>query len=62
MNDAHHTHVDEQGFVVKCYHGTKSLLRTYQFWIGLTIGYPIEHMLWEHVWPFKLLTELMAGH
>jgi hypothetical protein len=57
-----HFHKAPDGRLVQCYHATKSLLGTYQFWIGLTIGYPLEHALWEHVWPFKLLTELMSGH
>jgi hypothetical protein len=26
------------------------------FWIGLTLGFPLEHVLWERVWPFKIIT------
>lgn len=52
-----HTHVDERGFVVKCYHNCRSLLTNWQFWLGVTLTFPIEHALWEKVWPFKLLTD-----
>ena len=27
------------------------------FWLGLTLGFPLEHFLWEYVWPFKLITK-----
>ncbi len=33
------------------------------FWLGLTMGFPLEHFLWEKVWPFRLLTAwLDLGH
>lgn len=51
----HHTHVDEQGVLVKCYHDTKNLLLSANFWIGMTLGFPFEHFLWEKVWPFSAL-------
>jgi hypothetical protein len=51
-----HFHTDERGVLVKCYHGTKTVLTDYSFWIGLTLGFPFEHLLWEKVWPFKMLT------
>ena len=55
-----HTHLTENGVVVRCYHETKALLKTYSFWIGMTIGFPIEHFIWEKVWPFKLLASLVG--
>lgn len=55
-----HYHKDESGFFVKCYHGTRSLLTDYAFWVGLTIGFPLEHFLWTKVWPFYELAELMG--
>jgi hypothetical protein len=57
---APHFHRDERGFLVKCYHSTKSLLVDHAFWIGLTIGFPLEHFLWTKVWPFYELAELMG--
>lgn len=44
-----HTHVDEQGFIVKCYHQCKSILTQPAFWLGVTITFPIEHYLWTKV-------------
>jgi hypothetical protein len=32
------------------------------FWLGLTMGFPLEHFLWERVWPFKLITLWMTLH
>lgn len=53
-------HVDERGFVTKCYHECKNVLWNASFWIGMTIGFPLEHFLYEKVWPFKLITEAMG--
>jgi hypothetical protein len=55
-----HTHVDENGLMVKCYHKSKSALLSGGFWLGLTLGFPLEHFLWEKVWPFKLLTQYLG--
>jgi hypothetical protein len=55
-----HTHVDENGLIVKCYHKSKSALLSGGFWLGLTLGFPIEHFLWEKAWPFKLLTRYLG--
>jgi len=55
-----HTHVDESGFAVRCYHQCKTLLLSYSFWIGLTLGFPLEHFLWEKVWPFAALTKWLG--
>lgn len=59
-----HFHTDENGVLVKCYHGTKNVLSDYAFWIGLTIGFPLEHLLWTKVWPFYHVAELfgLGGH
>jgi hypothetical protein len=53
-----HTHVDEHGILVKCYHECKNTLAQASFWIGVTVSFPIEHFIWEHVWPFKLILDL----
>ncbi len=51
-----HTHSDENGLIVKGYHPTETALLSFGFWLSLTLGFPVEHFLWEKVWPFKLLT------
>jgi len=50
-----HTHIDENGKIVKCYHETKALFQSYQFWIAMTIGFPIEHAIWVYVPPFSYI-------
>ena len=63
-----HYHKDENGFLVQCYHvchkglqGVKETLLSPAFWICMTVGYPFEHGLYNHVWPFSILGKLM-GH
>ena len=58
--DAPHFHKTEDGVLVRCYHAGRSTLLSWQFWAGLTLGFPVEHLLWEKVWPFKLLTHWMG--
>ena len=55
-----HYHTDERGLLVRCYHESKSLLANWRFWAGLTFGFPVEHALYEHVWPFTLVTHWMG--
>jgi hypothetical protein len=38
-------------------HGIRHTILRPSFWLGLTMGFPLEHMLWEHIWPFYLFTE-----
>lgn len=57
-----HFHKNEDGVLVKCYHNTKSLLTDYRFWIGMTIGYPLEHALWEKIPPFSYIGHFIFGH
>ena len=38
----------------------KTSVFSLSFWLGLTLGFPFEHFLWEHVWPFKLLTRFLG--
>lgn len=61
-NDAYagHTHLDERGLAVKCYHNCRNLLTNWKFWMGVTLTFPLEHFLWEKVWPFYTLTEWMG--
>jgi hypothetical protein len=59
MNNHPHTHETENGLLVKCYHKTKLLLAP-SFWIGMTLGFPLEHFIWEKVWPFKEITHWLG--
>ncbi len=55
-----HYHKDEAGALVRCYHKAKNLMSESSFWIGLTLGFPIEHFLWTKVWPFYRLSHFMG--
>lgn len=55
-----HFHKNEQGFFVRCYHHSRTAIMSVGFWIGLTIGFPIEHFLWEKVEPFKTIAHWMG--
>jgi hypothetical protein len=33
-----------------------SCVLTPGFWIGLTVGFPLEHFVWEKIPPFKFIT------
>jgi len=59
-NGKPHFHKDEFGFLVKCYHGTKNNLASYSFWIGMTIGFPIEHFIWEKLPGFRAITHWLG--
>jgi hypothetical protein len=32
------------------------------FCVGTTVGYPIEHLLYERVYPFTLIAQLLGLH
>lgn len=59
---APHYHRNRAGILVTCYHQCRSLMTDWRFWCGLTLGYPLEHYLWEKVWPFNLLTHFLHLH
>jgi hypothetical protein len=52
-----HYHHAVGGLAVVCFHKCHVLLTNWQFWLGLTLGFPVEHLIWEKLWPFKLLTQ-----
>lgn len=60
MRTKPHTHKNEYGVLVKCYHKCKSILFEPAFWIGMTISFPFEHFLWTKVPVFKHITALMG--
>ena len=57
---AFHTHVSDEGFLVKCFHKSKRLFFSWEFWIGVTFSFPLEHFLWEKIWPFYVVTKWLG--
>lgn len=57
--EAKHVHVDEKGVWHWCYHQCKNVITAWQFWLGVTVSFPVEHLIWEKIWPFYLLTDLL---
>lgn len=57
---APHTHVTEDGFLIRCYHRSRSVLLSGGFWLGVTVSFPLEHFIWEKLYPFKLITEWLG--
>lgn len=55
-----HTHLDQYGRVIRCYHETKAVFLSWGFWVGVTFSFPLEHFLWEKVWPLTLLSKLLG--
>jgi len=55
-----HYHYDRTGLLVSCYHSCKSVLMDSSFWIGTTLGFPIEHWLWEKAPGFSAVTKWMG--
>lgn len=57
-----HFHKDEDGALVKCYHRCRNALTDYAFWVGITVSYPLEHLLWERVPVFWHVAEWIGMH
>jgi len=55
-----HIHRDELGLPRYCWHHCRNLLTNWQFWAGLTLGFPLEHLLWERVPPFDMITRWLG--
>jgi hypothetical protein len=55
-----HTHTTEDGLIVRCYHKSKATVLSAGFWLGLTMGFPLEHFLWQKLWPFTIITNLLG--
>jgi len=60
MSDEHFHKDEKTGLLVKCFNHCTNLLTDYRFWVGVTISFPIEHFLWEKVWPFYILTHFLG--
>jgi hypothetical protein len=56
---APHFHPDGDGLLVKCFHRCRSTLGP-SFWLGTMVSFPLEHFLYEKVWPFTLITHWMG--
>lgn len=57
-SDPHyHSH---NGILRSCYNHCTDLVTDFRFWIGVTMSYPLEHYLWEHVWPFTLIMNFLG--
>ena len=48
------------GHLYACYHECKSILLSASFWIGLTCSFPLEHFIWEKLYPFNLITKWLG--
>lgn len=57
---AEHFHRDDAGLIVRCYHQCRTAVLSWGFWLGVTVSFPLEHLLWEKLWPFNLLTKVMG--
>ena len=55
-----HTHTTDKGLIVTCYHKCRTTILSAGFWAGVTLSFPIEHWLWEKVWPFTAITQWMG--
>ena len=64
MSTHEHHHIDQHGFIHKCYHSCKSILTDWKFWIGVTFSFPLEHFLWTKVPVFSHVAEFLGliGH
>jgi hypothetical protein len=47
-------------FWARAHHQLRTSVFSLSFWLGLTLGFPVEHFLWEHVWPFKLISKWLG--
>lgn len=54
-----HFHQDSRGILHACFHKCRPVL-TLSFWIGITASFPLEHLIWERLWPFNLLTKVLG--
>lgn len=64
-----HYHKDEDGILRQCYHvcgnglnNVRKTLLSPAFWIGITVSYPFEHLLWERVPGFSHIAHFLGMH
>ena len=51
-----HFHENEKGSLVRCYHECRKLLLSWQFWVGTTLSFPLEHLVWR-IWPLSIIAD-----
>lgn len=49
-----------QGWVRRLLSALREYLCKPSFWLGISLSFPIEHFIWEKVWPLCLLTRLLG--
>lgn len=54
-----HFHANRLGILEACYHRCRPVL-TWSFWLGLTAGFPLEHLLWEKAPLFSDITKWLG--
>lgn len=54
VDDHSHLHKTPTGWV-RCFHNCKSCLTDVSFWLGVTLSFPLEHLIWEKIPPFNLI-------
>lgn len=57
---AKHYHKTASGKIQTCYHQCRTTLADWGFWLGVTITFPIEHFIWEHIPPFSYITKWLG--
>lgn len=62
MPACEHVHITKQGILVKCYHKCRTQVLSVGFWAGMTLGYPLEHGLYDHVFPFTWIAKVFGLH
>lgn len=55
-----HYHPDESGLLHKCWHRCRTSVLQPGFWLGVTLSFPLEHLIWERLWPLNLLTKALG--
>jgi hypothetical protein len=41
-------------------HGIRHTILRPAFWLGVTISFPLEHFIWEKLWPFSAITRWLG--
>jgi len=55
-----HAQKKAHGWWAKCLSAAREYLTKPSFWLGISLSFPIEHFLWEKIWPFDVLTKLLG--
>jgi hypothetical protein len=58
--DDEHEHLDQYGAVHTCYHKCRTMFFDISFWVATIVAFPLEHFLWEKVWPLSWISKWMG--